>query len=74
MKTFSDVIGLWDSLSQLAADLDVPYGVAKQWRRRGSIPADRWVGLIDAAQRRGFEGVTADLLAELARSRTSEAA
>lgn len=73
MKTFNDVIELWPSVSDLASDLAVPYGVAKQWRRRNSIPADRWASLIDAARSRGF-AITADALAEIARTRSAEAA
>lgn len=72
MLTFADVIALWASLSALAADLGVPYGVVKQWRRRNSIPADRWAGVVAAAQKRGFETVTADRLMAIAEARTDQ--
>lgn len=66
MESFSQLIGLWPSMSQLAADLAVPYGVVKQWRRRDSIPSEYWRALIAAAKQRGISGITADLLTELA--------
>lgn len=66
MKSFADVIDLWDNLSAFAKDAGVSYGAAKQWRRRGSIPAERWSLIIEAASRRGFDDVTADALAAIA--------
>lgn len=66
MESFNDVIGLWPSLPELAADLKVPYERAAQWRKRNSIPARHWARLIEVAQERGFRCVTAERLAELA--------
>lgn len=69
MESFVDVIALWPSLSALADDLGLPYGVVKQWRMRNSIPAERWQSLIAAAQVRDIAGITADSLAALAARR-----
>lgn len=69
MQTFADVLALWPSLSELATDLGVPYGVAKQWRMRNSIPAEYWQALTAAARDRGIEGITADVLADIAARR-----
>jgi hypothetical protein len=69
MNDFLAVIDLWPSVSELAADMGVPYGVAAQWRRRGSIPADRWLSLINRARERGFEGITLEGLAVAAQRR-----
>jgi len=74
MKSFSEVLALWPSLSDLAADLSLPYGVVKQWRRRNSIPSDRWQALVLAAQRRGHGFVTAELLAAIAAGRAEASA
>lgn len=71
MVSFLAVLALWPSLSDLAGDLGLPYGVVKQWRRRNSIPADKWQALVLAAQGRGFEHVTTDLLASIAACRLS---
>jgi hypothetical protein len=73
MKTFHDVIALWPSISALAADAGVTYGVAKQWRRRNSIPADRWAALVTAGQARGLD-VSADLFAGIAHRRITPVA
>jgi hypothetical protein len=72
LTDFAAVVALWPSLSELAADLGIAYGVAKQWRRRNSIPADKWLALVAAAERRGFDGITLDLLAGLAQARSAE--
>lgn len=74
METFGDVIALWPSLSDLAGDAGVTYGVAKQWRWRDSIPAAHWAALVDAARNRGFSEVTTERLAEIARIRAERAA
>jgi hypothetical protein len=69
MNSFSEVLALWPTLSELAADLDLPYGVVKQWRRRNSIPSDKWQALVLAAQRRGHRRITAELLTSIAARR-----
>jgi hypothetical protein len=74
MESFGDVIALWPSLSDLAADAGVAYGVAKQWRMRDSIPAPHWAALVDAARNRGFSEVTTARLAEIARLRAERVA
>lgn len=67
MHSVADIIALWPSLGEFAADLEVGYETAKAWRARNSIPGKRWLDLIAAAERRRIAGVTLDLLATLAR-------
>jgi hypothetical protein len=64
--THADLIRLWPSLSEFAADLDVNYVTAKAMRFRSSIPASYWVAMVDAARRRGISGVDYQALAEAA--------
>lgn len=68
-KSFSAIIALWPSLSDLATDLGVGYESAKAYKRRNSIPSEHWSALIKAADKRGIEGITAERLAALAANR-----
>ena len=52
MRTIIDPI--WPKISDLAADLRVPYTTAASWLQRGRIPASRDLDLIAAAKARGF--------------------
>lgn len=63
VMTHIETIEKWPSLSEFAADLGVPYGTAKAMKRRGSIPADRWVDVVEKARARGFEDITHEALA-----------
>jgi hypothetical protein len=68
---FADLIELWPSIGAFAADVGVPYETANSWKKRNSIPAKNWPGVIAAAQKRGFEEITAERLIELARARAN---
>ena len=67
------LIDRWATLSDFAADIGVPYGTAKQMRRRGNIPAEYWRSVVDSAKRRGITHVSLDVLAELAAARRHRA-
>ena len=47
------IIALWPSMSDLAADLGKPYSTVAAWKQRGSIPAKFDLDLIEAAARHG---------------------
>jgi hypothetical protein len=64
-QTFSDVIGLWPSATELARDLGVKEVTARAWKARG-IPAQYWADLVSAANNRNLTGVTFERLAALA--------
>lgn len=64
----SDVINLWPSLGAFAEDIGVQYGTAKAMRRRGSIPANRWIVVVEKAAERGITGVSLEVLAFAATS------
>lgn len=69
MNTFRTIMALWPSRSDLAADCRVQYGTVKQWHLRDSIPADRWLSIVQAASARGITGVSLDTLAHIAASK-----
>jgi hypothetical protein len=47
------IFNIWPRLSDLAADLGKPYQTVAAWKRRGSIPAENDLQLIQAAEKRG---------------------
>jgi hypothetical protein len=65
-SSFADVIDQWPSFAALSRDVGVPPVTARFWRYRNSIPAKQWHLVIDAARERGIEGVTLEVLADLA--------
>lgn len=76
IKTFADVINLWPKpgATSLASDIGVAIITVRAWRVRG-IPAGYWIDLVAAAWRREIQGVTLELLAEMAaRQRIAQAA
>lgn len=68
MPTFADIIDLWPKPAPvtLAGDLDELPGTVRQWRNRSVLPDRKWKATVEAAQRRGIEGVTLEILAEIA--------
>jgi hypothetical protein len=66
MNTFADVINRWPSAVAFASDLRISGVRARQWRRRNSIPAEKWLDVIAAAEARGLDGITVDRLASIA--------
>lgn len=61
VMTHADIINLWPSLSDFAADLAVGYGTAKAMRRRESIPSEYWLSAVRAAESRGIVLTLEDL-------------
>lgn len=66
MKTFDDIISMWPTAKAFGTDVGVSGLVARQWRRRNSIPSSHWRAVVDAAQKRGFTDVTEAALTDLA--------
>lgn len=62
----SDLINLWPSIGDFAADLGVEYGTAKAMRRRSSIPPEYWLSMVAASSARGIKGISLDALAQAA--------
>lgn len=59
------IFRIWPTITELAADLGVPYTTAAAWHQRGTFPARRDLDLIEAAQKRGSKLT----LEEIARAR-----
>lgn len=66
---FKPIIELWSGPAALAEDLEVPAKNVRRWIDSDSIPADWFAAVVRAAQRREFQGVTVDRLAEIAEAR-----
>lgn len=64
----SRVFQIWPSAADLAREIGENPITVRAWRRRGSIPADRDLALIEAARRRG-EDLTLEELAAARRPR-----
>ena len=56
------VIDLWPNLQAFARDIRVSYDTAKQMRRRNSIADRHRQAVVEAAEARGFSGISFELL------------
>lgn len=66
LSSFREVIELWPSREAMAGDLaSVTSGRVSKWWQRRSIPAEYWSAVL-ATERARENGVTAELLANLA--------
>jgi len=52
LVTHADILALWSRASDLATDLNVPYGRAHKWKQRKFIAPAYWDDLIVAASQR----------------------
>ena len=64
MKNYSEVIGLWPSLAELASDAGRTEEAVRKWKERKWIPSSSWLDVADAAAKRKFP-VDLQLLASL---------
>ena len=67
-RSHRDIINLWPSLKDYAADIGADYGTAKKHRQRNSIPDGYRVAAVLGAQRRGLP-VSHDIIAATAVNR-----
>jgi hypothetical protein len=65
MRTHSDIIGRWPSPADFASDLGIESSHARVMKTRASIPPEYWGKVVSAAVRRGIDGLSLELLAEL---------
>ena len=68
-KTFIDVINAWPSMTFLASEMGEPYETIRNWRRRDSIPSDKWHSLCRVAKRHSLRYIDADRLVQIAATR-----
>lgn len=66
LPTFRDVIALWRTPDELAADIGMNKYSVRNWnsKYRNKIPSEYWRRVVAAANKRGFN-VTLDMLAEI---------
>jgi hypothetical protein len=65
MNSHREIIDLWPSRVDFAAEVGIKYERASAWYRRNSIHSDFWADVVRAAGGRGFYAVTTDLLAQI---------
>ena len=65
IESFRQIIELWPSIGEFAADIGVKEGTAKLMRFRDSIHANYWVAVVEAAKARRIKGVSLQTLAAL---------
>ena len=53
MNQFRDIIGIWPSLREAAAEIGVDRETVKSWAQRNRIPAEHDVAVVRAASARG---------------------
>lgn len=63
LRTYREVIELWPSAAALARFLGSKPHTVAEWWRRDSVPESKFMGIVEAAQKCGFEGVSYALLA-----------
>lgn len=66
IKSFSDLIELWETSEALALDVGESGTNVRAWKYRQNIPSPYWVRVVGAARRRAFHEVTYELLARIA--------
>jgi len=55
MPALQDIFQIWDSLADMARDLDLPYQTVAKWAQRERIPSEAWSAVIEAAKLEGHE-------------------
>lgn len=65
MRTVDDIVDALGGTFKVAAALKLNPSVVSSWRKRASIPADRWLDLVDVARSIGASGITVEVLALL---------
>jgi len=49
MQAIDDVFAIWDSLREMAEDLEQLEDTVYRWKKRGRIPEDMWPKVIEKA-------------------------
>lgn len=72
MKKFKDVIDSWPSRREMAEDLIVRVKRINNWHERNSIPSTHWMQIVSSADKRGIQGVTLEVLADIKNRQSSK--
>jgi adenylosuccinate lyase len=70
IQDITGVFGIWDSLADMARDLDLEYQTVAKWSQRGRIPPEAWDAVIAAAKRKRVS-VSAAILNRLNKPRST---
>lgn len=62
MMTHRDIVNLWPTATALASDIGASEITVRQWRNRNSIPARHWQAVLRAADERGLNLCSDDLI------------
>lgn len=68
-NTWPDLIDLWPSAADFSRDIGAPPDSGRAMRRRGAVNVRHWAKIVRAAEARGINGITLELLAEIGAGR-----
>lgn len=72
MNSFDELIGLWPTAEAFAQDLGISGQHARAMKRRNNIDQKYWVGVVEAAIKRGFSGVDYEVLARISAQKRND--
>lgn len=58
-----EIVSRWPSIAAFADDIGVAYETAKKMNQRSSIGRDYWLKVVEAAAKRGIDGISIELIA-----------
>jgi hypothetical protein len=71
MKTFKDIIELWEKRKSFASAINISPGLASLWWQRDSIDAKYYNAIVEGARKIGHPEVTHEMLCNIAASKRS---
>ncbi len=66
VETFSELIALWGNPAELAQDIGAKANTVSKWSQRNFVRSEWWNAIERAAVTRGFDGITVEMMADLA--------
>lgn len=73
MQNFTEIISQWPDCEEFARDIGTTGVNARAMKQRNSIPAKFWPQVVSSARQREINGITHELLSELASLRGANA-
>jgi hypothetical protein len=72
MNSFVEIIDAFGGAAPFGEAIGIPDSHARAMKARGSVPDGYWLKTVEAARKRGIDGVTLESFAALAKSRLEE--
>ncbi len=69
-----DIIALWPTVLAFGKDIGVSEHTSAQMNKRNSIAPEHWLETVEAANQKGFDGITLELLLRLRLNRKQSSA